>query len=1640
MRFPFFACLILGWICSSQEVYGSKESFVISLVDGHVQTIDAWTGELRGVFFSSGPLIRASVSPESILDNEVNVVVPGFDGSLYWIESLQNKNKNDRNTDDDSDYNNDSDDHYHRGGGDELKAIRLPLNALEITDEPRTLCTDMIHQPSSYTYHHEEDHHDSDGSTQNEDHSSHYQSERGREGKVKTRECGLVVGERSTTIFALDPESGNVKWMKEAHTGSIHSNKNNHDDEEEDSNQAGGKGDLVEDEPMLLQRDEYTVRFSEVSDGTEVWNVSVALFSTVELSRPRSLTRLFKNSPTLQNKLALTSYGHLGEGESFGFDDFGYHDFQTLGVASLPRLQLIKIDDDDDGRDDGVVYRLEALDQESGQLLWSRNLSDREAVSSIYGIWSGLWVNIDPRQTTSTSYIQEEEDNEMNNQEDVDNEQDECFEDNVLYDDMDKILYDELSVPSEEIERNRIRDDEQINEQNAHPSSLNSNLALTSQTRVYPNPYNQNNQNDDEWKRKLTNMFPSETKKTTPTNLHANHANNDRYSSNIETSDQHALVSLDSSKTSKTSSPSMSTSLSNKVYGLSGKVKCSHNLVYVLPDTSSSSSSKRKQSDQKNAKKNDQVEEDEDMIPPPSAMDHLYSSSLSQHGHHHHQQHQSQSGSYRAVYATRSAIGAMAGIKKKAHHQQLITPPSSPSSSSLLTLPLSSSSIEKLQVQSQEAWLATQNINQQNNENNDNKEEDINSNAISSVIYSSRKEDNEVKDNGHRHFSTPSTVSIFPPENKRRQEEEEGGNSDFIDKNGLIDRHSPHPTKAYPTNGIHQQEQEHVPPIRNRNPSPWISFDENYRTYRRKDGNDDEWNNNGGGIYQSGTSTHEFKHQFIKSSNPNSNLSYNNLAQDGLLLSWNLIFVIILIVIGFSSVVALVAFKFGRKKTILESPSPSPRMDGIVGHTNVPGNGNGTMLLDHAALVEGLKLDGLTQVSTDDVDESNQTQRSPNVSSSSSSDQQIVQSLDSMNSQVGIGVMNMKGLDSSPHFPMPPLSPPRSSSTPSPLSIGDRGEGRKLLSRSSSTASSSSTTSSSTTSSPHTIPTSPSLSSTRRSHRSPKQTHRQQHSSSSTTTTSTIIKISSPKIKSPHKHHSPNNHDLSKQSPRPSPMPSPHLKSQPSPLSIQTIEPLSMPLMELDSGSGSSGGGDQSINKIKNMSKNNSDSSSGTSSSSKNLNRNSTSSSHLNGHGSGGGNEMVVRVASESDSKTSLSSSPSPNLLNSLMSTNKNNQSQNQSHNQNININNNLNNMSTNISDMPVDGINQELLGKWSLQQRYRGEFEQKKQLGQGGFGAVYQAKNKLDGFDYAIKKVRLSSKHPAKIDKVLREVRILAQLDSKHIIRYYQAWIEPLTKGEQEEMILEKARKKANCCMPGGMAEEEGIDELGGMTTTGDELTSNTMNTTDTLSASMLSQSRNLRQRQWSVDSSVSYNSKSENKIKKKSRHKQQGGMSSHLGSRKSKRWGSSLRRDQRCSSGGGFSTNSLNMDKNDHSNGGDDTWAMMAEYKGNIEDFNMSDYETYENSMEITIGGTQDDEEQNRKQSLSSDSVHLSSSSSSSSSSGGSGSTVLSQHKEITPKIRMQALKKLKLELGVKFGSLSKDEKAFRLQQTIDDLMDEM
>jgi len=76
---------------------------------------------------------------------------------------------------------------------------------------------------------------------------------------------------------------------------------------------------------------------------------------------------------------------------------------------------------------------------------------------------------------------------------------------------------------------------------------------------------------------------------------------------------------------------------------------------------------------------------------------------------------------------------------------------------------------------------------------------------------------------------------------------------------------------------------------------------------------------------------------------------------------------------------------------------------------------------------------------------------------------------------------------------------------------------------------------------------------------------------------------------------------------------------------------------------------------------------------------------------------------------------------------------------------------------------------------RYGRDFEEIAQLGKGGFGSVFRCRNRLDGHEYAVKRIRLSSAPHwrAKLLKVIREVKVLADLDHQRIVRYHQAWLE---------------------------------------------------------------------------------------------------------------------------------------------------------------------------------------------------------------------------------------------------------------------------
>ncbi|KAJ2797238.1 hypothetical protein H4R20_005254, partial [Coemansia guatemalensis] len=72
---------------------------------------------------------------------------------------------------------------------------------------------------------------------------------------------------------------------------------------------------------------------------------------------------------------------------------------------------------------------------------------------------------------------------------------------------------------------------------------------------------------------------------------------------------------------------------------------------------------------------------------------------------------------------------------------------------------------------------------------------------------------------------------------------------------------------------------------------------------------------------------------------------------------------------------------------------------------------------------------------------------------------------------------------------------------------------------------------------------------------------------------------------------------------------------------------------------------------------------------------------------------------------------------------------------------------------------------------RYHDDFVQLRCLGKGGFGKVYEVRNKLDGRPYAVKHIRIKGEITA--EKTLREIKMLANLDHPNIVRYYSSWIE---------------------------------------------------------------------------------------------------------------------------------------------------------------------------------------------------------------------------------------------------------------------------
>ncbi|KAJ8068821.1 hypothetical protein OCU04_002513 [Sclerotinia nivalis] len=101
---------------------------------------------------------------------------------------------------------------------------------------------------------------------------------------------------------------------------------------------------------------------------------------------------------------------------------------------------------------------------------------------------------------------------------------------------------------------------------------------------------------------------------------------------------------------------------------------------------------------------------------------------------------------------------------------------------------------------------------------------------------------------------------------------------------------------------------------------------------------------------------------------------------------------------------------------------------------------------------------------------------------------------------------------------------------------------------------------------------------------------------------------------------------------------------------------------------------------------------------------------------------------------------------------------------------------------------------------RYAHDFVEEGRLGKGGFGEVVKARQKLDGQIYAIKKI--TQKSSAQLDDVLKEARLLSQLNHPSVVRYFNTWTEEvpdLSETDDDNTTTDAATEESSNVSLGG-------------------------------------------------------------------------------------------------------------------------------------------------------------------------------------------------------------------------------------------------
>lgn len=85
--------------------------------------------------------------------------------------------------------------------------------------------------------------------------------------------------------------------------------------------------------------------------------------------------------------------------------------------------------------------------------------------------------------------------------------------------------------------------------------------------------------------------------------------------------------------------------------------------------------------------------------------------------------------------------------------------------------------------------------------------------------------------------------------------------------------------------------------------------------------------------------------------------------------------------------------------------------------------------------------------------------------------------------------------------------------------------------------------------------------------------------------------------------------------------------------------------------------------------------------------------------------------------------------------------------------------------------VRHDSMNRSAVSSRYLQDYVEEARLGKGGFGEVVRARKMIDGRLYAIKKITQRSHET--LSEMLKEVRMLSQMNHPAVVRYYNTWLE---------------------------------------------------------------------------------------------------------------------------------------------------------------------------------------------------------------------------------------------------------------------------